>query len=113
MNDDADIFVIAGIISLAFALAVVALLGFTNVWIAGITLLGLPAVTLVLTVAIGKAIIGRRAAVMEAKKKRLTERAELPARSFARAWLAKGRVVRMEPGEGLLYGPSGLRQEPT
>lgn len=94
--DEADIFAISGIIALGLALVLVNLLPFTNVWVAGIAVLGLPLVTITLAIAIGKAINWRwqpTQPLTEAAKEDSHEGAHLTAADFLRAWLNKSRRV--------------------
>lgn len=93
MNDDADVFAISGILALSFALGLVALLGSTNVWIASLTVLALPVIAIVLTIAISKPITRLRHGFtqpsVKSRKDGLREGTELSGTDFTRSWLGK------------------------
>ncbi|MBI2906869.1 MAG: hypothetical protein HYX92_04335 [Chloroflexi bacterium] len=98
MNDDADVFAISAIIALACALLIVLLVGFTNVWLAGLTVLTLPVVVTALTIVIAKTMGERRRAAREAMARASAGDAHQPAepvvRQFIQEWLAKGQSLR-------------------
>ncbi|MBI2906866.1 MAG: hypothetical protein HYX92_04320 [Chloroflexi bacterium] len=92
MKDSADVMAISAILALSGALAIASLVTFTNVWIASVTVLALPLVTLGMTIVIAKALERRRGKLPqpshELKEKESGERVE-PGREFTQAWLGK------------------------
>ncbi|MBI2910314.1 MAG: hypothetical protein HYX92_21940 [Chloroflexi bacterium] len=93
MNREMDVFAISGVIALALVLLVVNLLGFTNVRVAGLTLVALPFITVGLVILIGKTIKGRRRRA--ARPSRGSSKEGSPVgrvgAEFTQAWLDKGK----------------------
>ncbi|MBI2910313.1 MAG: hypothetical protein HYX92_21935 [Chloroflexi bacterium] len=91
--DDADVFAISGIIALALALVLISFLPFTNAWVAGITVLAIPLVTVVLAIVISKGINRqRRRLAKAAREPRKQALSGEPAKTdFIQAWLRKGK----------------------